>query len=65
MEGVLALIEQYGLLVYLLLFGYCALKSGWLPLFAGYAAHTGALYVGFVALATFMGGYFYGWLLGR
>lgn len=57
MEGVLALIEQYGLLVYLLLFGYCALKSGWLPLFAGYAAHTGALYVGFVALVTFMGGY--------
>ena len=52
MEGVLALIEQYGLLVYLLLFGYCALKSGWLPLFAGYAAHTGALDVGFVALAT-------------
>ena len=57
MEGVLALIEQYGLLVYLLLFGYCALKSGWLPLFAGYAPHTSALYVGFVALATFMGGY--------
>ncbi|MGB2075813.1 MAG: hypothetical protein ACPHWY_02405 [Pseudoalteromonas tetraodonis] len=57
MEGVLALIEQYGLLVYLLLFGYCALKSGWLPLFAGYAAHTGALDVGFVALAAFMGGY--------
>lgn len=52
MEGVLALIEQYGLLVYLLLFGYCALKSGWLPLFAGYAAHTSALYVGFVALVT-------------
>ncbi|WP_213608529.1 VTT domain-containing protein [Pseudoalteromonas sp.] len=57
MEGVLALIQQYGLLVYLLLFGYCALKSGWLPLFAGYAAHTGALDVGFVALVAFMGGY--------
>lgn len=57
MEGMLALIQQYGLLVYLLLFGYCALKSGWLPLFAGYAAHTGALDVGYVALAAFMGGY--------
>jgi membrane protein DedA with SNARE-associated domain len=53
----LDLIQQYGLLVYLLLFGYCALKSGWLPLFAGYAAHTGALDVGYVALAAFMGGY--------
>ena len=57
MEGMLVLIQQYGLLVYLLLFGYCALKSGWLPLFAGYAAHTGALDVGYVALAAFMGGY--------
>ena len=57
MEGMLALIQQYGLLVYLLLFGYCALKSGWLPLFAGYAAHTGALDVGYVALVAFMGGY--------
>ena len=57
MEGMLDLIQQYGLLVYLLLFGYCALKSGWLPLFAGYAAHTGALDVGYVALAAFMGGY--------
>ncbi len=57
MEGVLALIQQYGLLVYLLLFGYCALKSGWLPLFAGYAAQTGALSIDFVVLAVCMGGY--------
>ena len=57
MEGVLALLEQYGLFVYLLLFGYCALKSGWLPLFAGYAAQTGALDIKLVILATFMGGY--------
>lgn len=57
MEGVLALLEQYGLFVYLLLFGYCALKSGWLPLFAGYAAHTGALDINLVIVATFMGGY--------
>ena len=57
MEGVLALLDQYGLFVYLLLFGYCALKSGWLPLFAGYAAQTGALDIKLVILATFMGGY--------
>ena len=57
MEGVLALLEQYGLFVYLLLFGYCALKSGWLPLFAGYAAQIGALDIKLVILATFMGGY--------
>lgn len=57
MEGVVDLLEQYGLLVYLLLFGYCALKSGWLPLFAGYAAHIGALDVSLVVFATFMGGY--------
>ncbi|WP_218940347.1 hypothetical protein [Denitrobaculum tricleocarpae] len=31
---------------YLLLFAYCALKSGTLPLFAGYAAQAGALPVG-------------------
>ena len=34
----LALINEYGTLIYLLLFGYCALKSGSLPLFGGYAA---------------------------
>ena len=49
--------DQYGTLVYLLLFGYCALKSGWLPLFAGYAAFAGALDIALVALATFAGGY--------
>lgn len=57
MESILTLISQYGALVYLLLFGYCALKSGSLPLFGGYAAQTGALDVALVALATFAGGY--------
>lgn len=53
----LNLISQYGTLVYLLLFAYCSLKSGSLPLFGGYAAHTGALEVSLVALVTFAGGY--------
>ena len=57
MEEFLALLNEYGTVVYLVLFGYCALKSGWLPLFAGYAAHTGALEVSAVALVTFAGGY--------
>ncbi|MEL7364996.1 MAG: VTT domain-containing protein [Pseudomonadota bacterium] len=57
MDSVLALIAEYGNLVYAILFGYCALKSGWLPLFAGYAAHTGAVSVSIVAIATFAGGY--------
>ena len=57
METILSLISEYGVLVYLLLFGYCALKSGALPLFGGYAAQVGALDVSYVALATFAGGY--------
>jgi membrane-associated protein len=57
METILALVRDYGTAVYLLLFAYCALKSGSLPLFAGYAAQTGALDVTTVAAATFAGGY--------
>lgn len=57
METVLDLVNQYGTIVYVILFGYCALKSGSLPLFAGYAAHTGALDVSLVAVAAFAGGY--------
>lgn len=57
LDAFLTLISQYGTLVYLLLFAYCALKSGSLPLFGGYAAHTGALDVSLVALVTFAGGY--------
>lgn len=43
--------------MYVLLFGYCALKSGALPLFGGYGAQVGALDLGLVATATFAGGY--------
>jgi membrane-associated protein len=57
METVLALVRDYGMAVYVLLFAYCALKSGSLPLFAWYAAQTGALDVATVAAATFAGGY--------
>lgn len=57
LEAILTLISQYCTLVYLLLFGYCALKSGALPLFGGYAAQAGVLDVALVALATFAGGY--------
>jgi membrane protein DedA with SNARE-associated domain len=57
MDTVLSLIDDYGLYVYLLLFGYCALKSGALPLFGGFAAQTGALDLSLVAIATFAGGY--------
>ncbi|NNJ72698.1 MAG: DedA family protein [Enterobacterales bacterium] len=57
MDSVLALINEYGMVIYAILFSYCALKSGWLPLFAGYAAYAGALDVSIVAIATFAGGY--------
>ncbi|SEO03991.1 hypothetical protein SAMN05216227_104131 [Pseudorhodobacter antarcticus] len=57
LEATLALINEYGTLIYLLLFGYCALKSGSLPLFGGYAAQAGALDVGLVAVVVFAGGY--------
>ncbi len=57
LNTILALISEYGTMIYLLLFGYCALKSGTLPLFGGYAAQAGALDLGYVALAVFAGGY--------
>lgn len=57
METLLILIREYGPLSYLLLFAYCALKSGALPLFAGYEAQAGALKVGVVAVCVFAGGY--------
>lgn len=57
METILALVREYGTAVYVLLFGYCALKSGSLPLFAGYAAQAGALDVAGVVAASFAGGY--------
>ena len=57
MEQTLAVIRDYGALVYGLLFAYSALKSGSLPLFAGIAAQAGALDVVDVAAAAFAGGY--------
>jgi len=51
------LVRDYGLWIYLLLFAYCALKSGALPLFAGYAAQANALELVPVVAATFGGGY--------
>ena len=57
MEQILAVIRDYGALVYGLLFAYSALKSGTLPLFAGIAAQAGALDVVGVAAAVFVGGY--------
>lgn len=57
MEGFVLLLTHYGTTVYVLLFGYCAVKSGWLPLFAGYAAFLGALDIRIVALVTFLGGF--------
>jgi len=57
MEELLDLIKEYGTLVYVLLFAYCVLKSGILPLFAGYAAQVGALDIAMVATATLAGGY--------
>jgi membrane protein DedA with SNARE-associated domain len=57
METILDIISDYGLLSYVILFSYCALKSGSLPLFAGTAAHMGALNLALVAAAVFFGGY--------
>ena len=57
LETILQLVRDYGALSYALLFAYCALKSGALPLLAGYAAQAGALEVGAVAASAFAGGY--------
>lgn len=58
MDQIMTLVRDYGVLVYALLFAYCVLKSGSLPLFAGFAAQTGALDVTTVAAAVLAGGYF-------
>ncbi|WP_407333616.1 DedA family protein [Enterovibrio sp. 27052020O] len=57
METILNIVRDYGLLSYAILFLYCGLKSGSLPLFAGIAAHFGALNVALVATVVFAGGY--------
>lgn len=57
METVLTLIGDYGTAVYIILFLYCALKSGALPLFGGYAAQQGVLDPVLVGAAALAGGY--------
>ena len=57
MDGISELIREYGLWIYVLVFVYCMLKSGSLPLFAGYAAQTQILDLHIVLFATFAGGY--------
>lgn len=57
MDSILSIISEYDVLSYAILFSYCALKSGGLPLFAGIAAHLGALDIVLVAGAVFSGGY--------
>lgn len=57
MDQIMTLLRDYGMLVYVLLFAYCALKSGSLPLFAGFASQTGALDVTIVAATVLSGGY--------
>ena len=51
------LMQDYGLWVYVILFLYCALKSGSLPLLAGYAAQAQLLDLSLVLGVTFAGGY--------
>jgi membrane-associated protein len=57
MESILTLIGDYGTAVYIILFLYCALKSGALPLFGGYAAQQGVLDPVLVGIAALAGGY--------
>ena len=57
MESLLTLIGEYGTAVYIILFLYCALKSGALPLFGGYAAQQGVLDPVLVSVAALAGGY--------
>lgn len=57
MDVLLNLLDEYGHLAYVLLFLYCAMKSGALPLFAGMAAQYGYLDLSLVMLVVFCGGY--------
>lgn len=56
-ELILGWIELNRFSVYVILFGYCALKSGALPFFAGLVAYAGSLDVIAVLAASFLGGY--------
>lgn len=57
MDSITELLKNYGEIFYVLILIYCALKSGWLPLFAGYAAYSELLSLGYVVMVTFWGGY--------
>lgn len=57
MDAILSWIEVNAALVYLLLFGYCLLKSGALPLFAGVLVSSDVLLAIPVITAAFLGGY--------
>ena len=57
LDTILTIIKDYGWISYLIIFAYCALKSGSLPLFAGIAAQLGALNIFVVATLVFLGGY--------
>lgn len=57
LDVLLGLVSDYRFWIYVLLFAYCALKSGALPLFAGYAAQANILELVPVVVATFAGGY--------
>ncbi len=52
-----SVIRDYGIGIYFVLFGYCFLKSGLLPLFAGYSAQLGWLETSPVILSVLLGGY--------
>ncbi|MEQ8286135.1 DedA family protein [Thalassospira sp.] len=57
MDAILYWIEINATLVYVVLFGYCLLKSGALPLFAGVLVSSEVLLALPVIGATFLGGY--------
>ena len=57
MEAINQWMQVNATLVYALLFGYCALKSGALPLFAGVLVHGGGLDLWPVVAASFLGAY--------
>jgi membrane protein DedA with SNARE-associated domain len=56
-EQIADLVRAHGALVYALLFAYCMLKSGLLPVAAGYGAQAGLLEWPMVAASVFLGGY--------
>jgi membrane-associated protein len=56
-DTLLSLLREYGYFSYIILFLYCAMKSGSLPLFAGMAAQYGYLNLSLVILVVFFGGY--------